>query len=228
LAASNKKQHMKYSDIIEESKNHIKAGNLNKFFCNLEKYLSYNSDSFKKLLELQYSFNEIENKFNKGNITYEQQTSQKNRLSEFIIEFINKISPSDFYPISSLDEILKKFKDYEITIENYKIENERLASRNEKYNLHNVKESNSSELIWWNQLTEEWRKLFQKNIGLKPRSEEIKKMLDEQEFLDCRESKITQLFPLRNFKNLKFLDISYTEIDDLSPSHCCQHRLGRP
>jgi Leucine-rich repeat (LRR) protein len=120
------------------------------------------------------------------------------------------------FPIQK--KILASFKSYESTIKEQKLKIESLERQLKAFKANTFQRLETlQEIQWWNQLTEEWKRLFEKNIGSNPSADEIRIMFEELEFLNCRASNIKGLFPLRRFQNLKFLDISHTSIDDLTP-----------
>jgi len=71
---------------------------------------------------------------------------------------------------------------------------------------------------WWNQLDENWQKVFKDAIGikLKPIDSDLEEIVNLQK-LNCRSNKISDLEPLRALTNLQVLDCSFNEISDLEP-----------
>lgn len=209
---------MTYNDIINDFQNKISQNDFESFFLLSKKHVRLSTKSYKELILLESKHNEINHEHHLGTIGEEQKAIAYNKLRASILHFTDKLPIDHLYQISEPDEILSSFRSYETTIKEQKLKIESLERQLEatKTNIPLTMEK-IPEIRWWNQLTEEWKKLFEKNLGSNPSAEEIKDMFEELEFINCRESKIRGLFPLRPFKNLKFLDISHTSIDDLTP-----------
>jgi hypothetical protein len=73
-------------------------------------------------------------------------------------------------------------------------------------------------LRWWNQLDDNWKRIFKKAISIKvdPSYNDLEKILNLQQ-LYCQENKISDLEPLRPLNNLQVLDCRGNEISTLEP-----------
>ena len=71
---------------------------------------------------------------------------------------------------------------------------------------------------WWNQLDENWQKVFKKAIGikLKPIDSDLEEIVNLQ-VLNYNQSEISDLEPLRALTNLQVLACMSNHISDLEP-----------
>ena len=78
-----------------------------------------------------------------------------------------------------------------------------------------------SDIDWWNDLNNTWKKVFNKAIDkgkvtTTPNKEELERIMNLQK-LYCSYNKITDLSPLKNLTQLQELDCGFNQITDLSP-----------
>jgi Leucine-rich repeat (LRR) protein len=209
---------MTYSDIINKFHEIIGQNDFKAFFSLSKKYTRLGAKSYQDLLLLESKYNEIKHESHLGTISETPKEVAFNKLRASILHWTNHIPFEDVYQISDPEKILASFKSYESTIKEQKLKIESLERQLKAFKANTFQRLETlQEIQWWNQLTEEWKRLFEKNIGSNPSADEIRIMFEELEFLNCRASNIKGLFPLRRFQNLKFLDISHTSIDDLTP-----------
>jgi len=74
----------------------------------------------------------------------------------------------------------------------------------------------SVEIGWWKRLDDEWKKYFSDLIGNNPTQHDII-LLWKYEIIDCSNTNITNLTPLRVFSNLKEVNAKNTNIKSLEP-----------
>jgi hypothetical protein len=77
---------------------------------------------------------------------------------------------------------------------------------------------NNSLLKWWNELDDNWKKIFKKaiHIQVEPSDSDLEKIVNLQK-LDCSNNQLNDLEPLRALSNLKELQCRYNEITNLEP-----------
>ena len=71
---------------------------------------------------------------------------------------------------------------------------------------------------WWRHLDHEWKQIFRKALGLihSPNDRDVERILTLEE-LDCSNTAIHSLAPIRQLQNLRKLECDNTQIDDLGP-----------